>query len=58
MPNFIDDDTPLPATKVNRRPLPPGASANQFEQASDWNAVFSALEDTQVSGIWRLVRAN
>lgn len=47
MPNFIDDDTPLPDAKVDRRPLPPGASANQFEQASDWNAVFGALEDTR-----------
>ena len=45
MPNFIDDDTALPDTKVDRRSVPPGESETRFWRAADANAVFSALED-------------
>lgn len=47
MPNYIDDDTALPATKANRRSIPPGGSATQYWQADDANAVFQFLEDAR-----------
>lgn len=47
MPNYIDDDTALPATKENRRNVPPGESSTKFWRAEDANATFAFLEDAR-----------
>lgn len=47
MPNYIDDDTALPATRVDRRPIPPGESETKFVDADFCNALLQFDEDAR-----------
>ena len=47
MPNYIDDDTALPAQRVDRRPIPPGESETKFVTADFCNALLQFDEDAR-----------
>lgn len=47
MPNYIDDDTALPAARVDRRPVPPGESETKFYTAAFGNALLQFNEDAR-----------
>lgn len=47
MPNYIDDDTALPAQRVERRPVPPGESETKFYTADFGNALLQFCEDAR-----------
>lgn len=47
MPNYIDDDTALPAARVDRRPVPPGESETKFVDATFCNALLQFNEDAR-----------
>jgi len=47
MPNYIDDDTALPATRVDRRPVPPGHDEREFDDAAYHNAILQFCEDAR-----------
>jgi hypothetical protein len=47
MPNYIDDDTALPAQRADRRPIPPGESETKFTNATYHNALLQFCEDAR-----------
>jgi polygalacturonase len=47
MPNYITDDTALPAARVDRRPIPPGESETKFTDAAYHNALLQFNEDAR-----------
>jgi hypothetical protein len=47
MPNYIDDDTALPATRIDRRPIPPGEDERKFDDAAYHNALLQFCEDAR-----------
>jgi hypothetical protein len=47
MPNYINDDTALPADRVDRRPIPPGESETKFTKAVYHNAIKQFCEDAR-----------
>lgn len=49
--DFVVDNTTLPATKTNLRPLPGGADPTKYIQASDYNALSSACYDLRTAAV-------
>lgn len=49
--NFITSNSSLPSTKRDLTPLPPGADPTRYIQASDYNALMNAINDTRTNFI-------
>lgn len=53
MPNFVWDNTSLPADKVNAVSVPTGANLINYISGTDVNAVFNALKELRAA-VWKM----